>query len=523
MMTRYNSKTGHNLPNDNVRLQSNAGTALIITVIAMFIITSATVAVLFLTANALHLNGKQAAGATAFNIAESGAEIAALWLKTQPSPPDVIYAFDPFGGKQSLDGGHYQVTIYPDPDNATSYLKTFRIVSVGDVHGSTKTIEVVVKQASFGRYAYFTDTETSSIGGGAIWWKAGERVDGPVHSNNRNGSNFQINYNGSYSPIFLDIVTGAGSSITYSPRRPRDEATFKRIFADGSKGFKLGVTPIPLPESTDVQKSAAWGSSAGFPSTNGVYLRADMQGGIYIRGDAGITLSTDTDGNQKFTITQGTKTTVITLNRYTRTISTSGPMGSGSPTSATSLGTGVIYCTGHITSLKGEVADNLVVNGEIAVRSSFTIATDVNAGKTINITNNIYYRTRPDKTRDSDDYVNLAAGTFGLVAKDIIIDSTAPRNLEINAVCMAGGQNTTSGSFYVENYDSKTPTGTLTVLGGIIQKARGPVGTFNSSTGQTSTGYAKNYSYDPRLVVNPPPFYPTTGQYERLSWRLLPN
>ncbi|HOP81091.1 MAG TPA: hypothetical protein PLZ21_11050, partial [Armatimonadota bacterium] len=197
MMTRYNSKTGHNLPNDNVRLQSNAGTALIITVIAMFIITSATVAVLFLTANALHLNGKQAAGATAFNIAESGAEIAALWLKTQPSPPDVIYAFDPFGGKQSLDGGHYQVTIYPDPDNATSYLKTFRIVSVGDVHGSTKTIEVVVKQASFGRYAYFTDKETSSIGGDAIWWKAGERVDGPVHSNNRNGSNFQINYNGS--------------------------------------------------------------------------------------------------------------------------------------------------------------------------------------------------------------------------------------------------------------------------------------------------------------------------------------
>ena len=65
--------------------------------------------------------------------------------------------------------------------------------------------------------------------------------------------------------------------------------------------------------------------------------------------------------------------------------------------------------------------------------------------------------------------------------------------------------------------------GTLAVLGGIIQKARGPVGTFNSTTGQTVTGYSKAYSYDPRLAMNPPPYYPTTGQYERVSWQVLAN
>ena len=65
--------------------------------------------------------------------------------------------------------------------------------------------------------------------------------------------------------------------------------------------------------------------------------------------------------------------------------------------------------------------------------------------------------------------------------------------------------------------------GTLKVLGGIIQNARGPVGTFNSSTGEMITGYSKNYTYDPRLASNPPPYYPTTGQYERLSWRTLAN
>lgn len=494
-----------------------------VTIVVLFVVMSATMGVLMVTANALHLNSKQRAGALAFNIAESGAEMAALWMKNQPYPPAGTSPFDPFGGPQAMDDGQFQVTIHPDPDNPTLYLKTYRIVSVGTALGATKTVEVVVKQASFGRYAYFTDSETSSISGGAIWWKAGELVDGPVHSNNTAGSNFNINYYGSAAPIFLDMVTGSGSRINYSPSRPRNEDTFKRIFKDGSKGFKLSVPPIPLPISSDVQRNASWGSSAGFPGSNGVYLRADSGGGIYIRGDAAIQLSLDGSGNQVFTVTQGTNVTSITLDKVTQSMSASGPVGTGSPTTTTSLGTGVIYCTGNITSLAGEVADNRVIGDDIAVRSEFTIANDVNAGKYIRITNNLFYHTRPDKNLDSSDPVNLAAGTLGLVSKNISIWSGAPPNLEIDAVCMAGGQNTTGGSFYVENYSSKTPTGTLSVLGGIIQKARGPVGTFNSSTGQTITGYSKNYRYDPRLATHPPPYYPTTGQYERVSWQLLAN
>lgn len=504
-------------------LRSRRGSALPVTVAAMFLVVTATTGVLLITANALHVNNRQRSGATAFNIAESGAEMAALWLKDQPYPPTGTSPIDPFGGAQNLDEGTYEVTITPGADNPTAYLKTYVITSTGVVRGNTKRVEVVVKQASFGRYAYFTDKETSSISGGAIWWKAGERVDGPVHSNNSNGSNFNINYNGSTSPIFLDMVTGSGSTINYNPSRPRDEATFRRIFENGSKGFKLGVPTIPLPPTSDTQKNAAWGSTGGFPSSNGVYLRAGSNGGIYIRGDAAMELRLDASGNQEMVITQGSNVTTVKFDKFMQSTTVTGPVGSGSPTSATSLGTGVIYCTGNITSLKGELADNRVIGDDISVRSSFTIATDVSAGKYINVTNNLYYHTRPDKTRDASDPVNLAAGTLGLVARDIRIASTAPRNLEIDAVCLAGGGGVTGGSFYVENYNSKTPTGTLKVLGGIIQNARGPVGTFDSSSGQTLTGYSKNYIYDPRLAANPPPYYPTTGQYERLSWRTLAN
>lgn len=509
------------LQNITTGRMNRRGAMLLVTIIAMFVTTSLVLGALTITANSLYQNHRQQLTSLAFNVAESGAEMAALWIRDQAYPPAYTSPFDPFGGAQAIDGGSYQVTIYPGSSNPTSYLKTYRIVSEGTSSGVSKSVEIVVRQSSFGKYAYFTDRETSSISGGAIWWKAGEIVDGPVHSNNSGGSNFNINYNGSTAPIFLDMVTGSGSTISYSPSRPRNETTFRRIFADGSKGYKLRVPRIELPPSSDTQRDAAWGSSSGLPSTTGVYLRSDFTGGIYIVGDAQVQLALDVSGNQQFIITQGTDVTTVTLNKTTGTTSVTGPVGTGSPTSSSSLPNGVVYCTGNITSLEGEVADNRVVSDSIEWRSAYTIVADVNANKKITVTDNIYYHTRPDKTKDSTDPVNLAAGTLGIVAKDIEIDSTAPANLEIDAVCLAGGQNTSGGSFYVENYDSKTPTGTLSVLGGIIQKARGPVGTFNSSTGQTTTGYAKNYRYDPRLASDPPPYYPTTGQYERYSWQVL--
>lgn len=504
----------------------NSGAALLLTVISLFLITLMTVGVLSLAGGIIYSNNLQQLRAGAFNIAESGAELAALWLKDQPIPPTDTVQFNPFGGPVSFGGGTYNVTIVPDEGNDVNFLKTFWVRSTGTLGGASRTVEIVLRQSSFGRYAYFTDREVSSISGGAIWWKAGELVDGPVHSNNTGGSNFKINYNGSWSPIFLDMVTGSGPTIDYYPSRPTNEATFKRIFADGSKGFRLGTPRIELPPTTSVQKEAAWGGTS-FPAVNGVYLQADSGGGIYIRGDAAMTLGVDGSGNQTITVVQGVNTTTITVDKNSGTCSATGPVGPGSPTSTSSLPNGVIFCAGNITSLSGTVADNKVSGGDIVVPNSMTIATEVSntdpaLNKDITITGNLVYKTRPDKTQPPDAAVNLAAGTLGLVARNVKIAGTAPQNLEINAVMMAGGQNT-DGSFYVTNYSSKTPPGTLSVLGGIIQKSRGPVGTFNSYTGTTVTGYSKNYRYDPRLAANPPPFYPTTGQYERLSWQVLPD
>jgi hypothetical protein len=503
------------------RLGPTSGNILLLTMLSIMVLSFLLVSVLTVTNNSLNANRRLRLGVDAFNIAETGVEEGVYWLRNQSYPPTNTAPFNPFGGAVAFGDGTYSVIVTPDPGNPAVFLKTYTITSTGTAAGQSKKVEVVVKQASFGRFAYFTDKETSNVSGGAIWWKAGEVCDGPAHSNNTSGSNFQINYNGSSSPIFRDVVTGAGSTINYSPSRPTTEATYKKVYLDGSKGYLLGVPRIELPPSTDAQKNAAWGASSGFPTSDGVYLRASNNGSLYIVGDAAMQFGVDGSGNQTIKVTQGAVVTTVTVNLSARTMSATGTVGSGSPTSCTTLPNGVIYCTGNVTSLKGTIADNLYTGTTITARSAWTLATDVNGNKDITITDNLKYKTRPNKTLSPVDPVNLAAGTLGLVSRDIDISTSAPTNLEINAVCMAGGLNTTSGSFSVTNYDSRTPVGTLTVLGGIIQKARGAVGTFNASTGQTQTGYSKNYSYDPRLGTDPPPFYPTTGTYERLSWMVV--
>ncbi|WP_036283961.1 hypothetical protein [Microbacterium luticocti] len=73
-------------------------------------------------------------------------------------------------------------------------------------------------------------------------------------------------------------------------------------------------------------------------------------------------------------------------------------------------------------------------------------------------------------------------------------------------------------TFQVQNYDKDTTRGTLTILGAIAQKYRGPVGTGDGVT--LSTGYAKNYVYDDRFKYKAPPKFlnPVTTTYGVTSW-----
>ena len=87
-----------------------------------------------------------------------------------------------------------------------------------------------------------------------------------------------------------------------------------------------------------------------------------------------------------------------------------------------------------------------------------------------------------------------------LQAGNDVATSPYPKtNIQVDAVLLASAD-----SFIVQSWNKGSPMNTLTVLGGIIQLFRGPVGT--SSNNVVATGYVKNYNYDGRLKFNPPPF-----------------
>lgn len=147
-----------------------------------------------------------------------------------------------------------------------------------------------------------------------------------------------------------------------------------------------------------------------------------------------------------------------------------------------------------------------VNSGQLTISGTLNGQLTVGASRDIVIPTNLTYATNPLVDPSSTDVLGIIS------ERDIVIDHDAPSNLEIDGVIMA-----LDTAFYREDYASGLK-GTLTVLGGIIQDERGPVGTFNGVTGQKISGYSKNYLYDFRLQTAPPPFIPTTGDYLTLSW-----
>ena len=148
-----------------------------------------------------------------------------------------------------------------------------------------------------------------------------------------------------------------------------------------------------------------------------------------------------------------------------------------------------------------------VNNGTLTISGTLNGRLTAGATSDVILPNNLVYANNPRTNPASADMLGIISES------DVMIDDNAPTNLEIDASIMA-----LSTSFMLENWSTVSPKGTLTVYGGIIQDQRGPVGTFNGSNGQKLSGYSKNYSYDPRMLATPPPFYPTTGDYITLSW-----
>lgn len=160
---------------------------------------------------------------------------------------------------------------------------------------------------------------------------------------------------------------------------------------------------------------------------------------------------------------------------------------------------GVIYANGTNVHVSG------TVNGRVTIGAGGT--TGASKEGNIWLDDDLRYAQDP-RLGPSDDICGLVA------ENNILITDNSNNNgndFYLDASCFSR-----NGGFTAQNYGSRGIEGRIRLLGGIQQNRRGAVGTFSGSS--LNNGFLKDYRYDNRLMFDAPPYFPTTGNYEIVSW-----
>ncbi|MCK4510424.1 DUF4900 domain-containing protein, partial [bacterium] len=162
----------------------------------------------------------------AFYIAEAGLERMRGWLGEFHADDATG---DPLGTKfedQLLGGGTYTVEVTSDVSGG-SWPGAYWVVSTGYVDNVVRQVRAAMVAETFARYQVFVEKA------GWVWFRTGERFEGPVHVNH----NLQIDGD----PWFGGPVTAGGGLTLKTGSNPVFEM-----------GYELHVANIPLPDDSYV-------------------------------------------------------------------------------------------------------------------------------------------------------------------------------------------------------------------------------------------------------------------------------
>src|SRR6056297_754883 len=390
--------------------------------------------------------------------------------------------------------------------------------------------QFVVGRRSFARYALFTDQHVDASTSERIWFTSDTLFDGPVHTNGR------FSFFG--TPWFGGAVSSAGRGGTGGPGAYAYGGTSPRFFgaddlATGgsyptldSRGywtrpaFGDGVDwradRIDLPDNAHDQRALA--------TENGLRFRDGLERlELFAGNDDGDPVAAGEEATHQYV-----RATPRAGETETYRISPEGSLERRTEdawTLVTPDFSGVIYSDAFIERLEGP---ERAVAGDPDTAppalASFAQLTLVPA-RGARITGDLTYASPPCQgtlRRDGDDIVqadcsNLdAQNMLGLFAPDgdVMIgnhvssaDLRAPDDVRIHASIL-----TANGVVEVEDSGFGSPRGAVELLGGIIQQRYGTFGTFSGDTGDVRTGYARRFTFDPRMARGvAPPYFPTVG------------
>lgn len=369
--------------------------------------------------------------------------------------------------------------------DSSKYVHSRLFVTIkGKIGGYTTTINAVINRPAFSIYAYFTNRETLP-NGDPIYFTTRDVLTGPVHTN----GTFHIQGD----PVFNGPVS--------SPHDPDISGGSDPQF-NGGTDFNASV--IHLPEDlSDITEAAKDGSySFGNDKIKIVFKVINKENGGK-KGVAEIT-SYEPTGTKRICVewwrgwVGGYCLDYETVPTYSST------------------GTTQNYDLQHSDDFNGFIS----TKGPIEVKGTLKGDVTVHSKRSIHIIGDLTYKDfdpdHPDKKLSSN---NL----LGLVSEgDVIIDDGAEKHQNSVTAGITSDQSdvyitasimTSNGSFTVEDYRSGGSRGKIYLLGGVIQKRRGPVGLVGG------VGYTKHYTYDKRFKTNSTPYFPKITRFSVGSWR----
>jgi hypothetical protein len=139
--------------------------------------------------------------------------------------------------------------------------------------------------------------------------------------------------------------------------------------------------------------------------------------------------------------------------------------------------------------------------------------TGSNSEGNIWLDDDIDYHKDPRIHPESTDMLGLVAENKLWIADNA--DNHGPGNDYILFGCVFSR----TDGLWVEHYNTRQVEGRLTTVGSQVANVGGYTGIFSGDPPTIIHGYKPGGAfYDQRLMVSSPPFFPTTGQYEIISW-----
>ena len=358
---------------------------------------------------------------------------------------------------------------------------------------------------------YDFKANTGQANGAVSYWHGNNCTQAAAASNTANGTTI--------APTFEAQFNIGASSVAL----PQNDYNQEQAVLDG-KGVAAGA---PNLNSSNLKNSSGTAyPSSGNPSS-GVYVpytvgsggvKTFSGGGIYVAGNATVTLSPSGTTAQVYTIVQGGVTTTVTvsptgLGTGTTTIQT----GTGAPnviqgvptmidpnTGATTENATMLYVNGNITSLTGPGEYQTAINNGQAVT--------VTASGNVTVTGDIRYATEPvttsaNQTVNGTQYPNAdtliptnntgqVLGIFTATGDIQMNNSQSDANLEIDASIAMISQGGSGGWINVG-----PQINTLNVVGGRI-----------ANVAKSGNAITRNIFFDQRFAGGAfaPPWYPST-------------